>query len=471
MAPYLTDYHQRSSALYAKVLKTEEQRLQLEEKLRLMSSIDSRLQQRMQTDHNEAFWTRLKDESRQAEQRNSKLLADLDRAEENLNKLRADSERVIRLKVEYVNYLEKSYPEWEKPTISSLVRTEVDTAYDFNRPRLKSSEDNQRPTGKSFFEPWLVHRRTVLWISGFSALHMNEVDSPFVFPSHGVPSGRSAEPVDDYSTSEQTSAGLSRSKRSGSLRVDLTQSGLFFLLDYIEQELVHAIDKRKFYNHDSPTITQKQEISNIANKQQHVSLKDLDPAATTTFILEQLPSIIRRTTAQQCLFTEQILSASIRDLDKNAVGRMLPEQDRKLWLKLIDHLNKLFKDHIMTSETLANKFAPALIPNQALYIQDKAKSLLKHLIEQSVAPQISSSDDETSTDPKKQTVNPLVNTNSPPSSFRWDKLTARNGIDEDTSSSSSSVTTRRNVKSPSSTGNTPRANPQFGHDSDLEFYS
>lgn len=152
MAPYLADYHQKSSAQYAKVLKMEEQRLQLEEKLRLMSSIDSRLQQRLQPDQNEAYWTRLKDESRQADARNSKLLADLDRAEENLSKLRADTDRVIRLKLEYVNYLEKSYPEWEKPTISALVKTDVDTAYNFNRAQLKSSEDNRRSTGKSSIE-------------------------------------------------------------------------------------------------------------------------------------------------------------------------------------------------------------------------------------------------------------------------------------------------------------------------------
>ena len=253
--------------------------------------------------------------------------------------------------------------------------------------------------------------------------------------------------------------------------MELTQAGLFFLLDYIEQELVQAIDKSKFYNHNSPTITIKQDTLSVANEQRRASLKDLDPPTTSMVILEQLPSTIRRTTAHQCLFTEEIISSSVRDLDKNSLSRKLPDKDRQLWLKLIDHLQKLFKRHLMNSETLANKFAPAFIPSQALYNLDKAKSLLKHLIEQSTATQVSSSDDETSTETKKQLINPLVKTNTASSSSWLEKLTARKKIDDDTSSSSSSVTTKRNVKSPSSTGTTPRAQPQFGDDSDLEFYS
>jgi hypothetical protein len=40
--------------------------------------------------------------------------------------------------------------------------------------------------------------------------------------------------------------------------MELNRSGLYFLLDYVEKELKDKIDKKKFYHHDPPIITQKQ---------------------------------------------------------------------------------------------------------------------------------------------------------------------------------------------------------------------
>ena len=73
-------------------------------------------------------------------------------------------------------------------------------------------------------------------------------------------------------------------------------------------------------------------------------------------ILDQLPSTIRRTTINKCLLTEDILSSNIKDLDKDIIAKMLPEQDRSLWIRLIDHFTQLLKLHIMNSQTLVNKF-------------------------------------------------------------------------------------------------------------------
>jgi hypothetical protein len=183
-------------------------------------------------------------------------------------------------------------------------------------------------------------------------------------------------------------------------------------------------------------------------------------------IIDQLPSTIRHTTIHKCLLTEDILSSNIIDLDKTTITNMLPEQDRSLWIRLIDHFTRLLKYHIMNSDTLANKFAPTLLPNNVLYLHDKAKSLLKHIL----GTQQLSSDDETSID-KKQPIQQITKTNVALSSSWLNKLTSRGGIDEDDlSSSSSSTATRKNIKSASSAATTPRGNINQD-DSDLEFFN
>jgi hypothetical protein len=267
------------------------------------------------------------------------------------------------------------------------------------------------------------------------------------------------ENKDEHSISESNP--FSRVKSNGSLRMELTRTGLYFLLDYIEKEIKDTIDKKKFYNLDSPTINQKRTIIDIANDQQILTLKDHDPATISMIILDQLPSTIRRTTEKQCLLTEDILSSNIKDLDKDIIARMLPESDRLLWLRLIDHFIQLLKLHIMNSQTLVNKFTVAFLPVNILYIQDKAKSLLKHIIERKIATQSSSSDDEISTEKKQP----------PPSSSWLKKLTNGSNFDDELSTSSATTpTTKKNKKSPTSTGTTPRANINKD-DSDLEFFN
>ncbi|CAF4964055.1 unnamed protein product, partial [Rotaria socialis] len=79
---------------------------------------------------------------------------------------------------------------------------------------------------------------------------------------------------------------------------------------------------------DPPTIAQKRTILDIANDQQTFSLKDVDPTTTSMVILDQLLSTVRRTTINNCLFTEDILSSNVKDLNKDIITQMLPEQDR-----------------------------------------------------------------------------------------------------------------------------------------------
>ncbi|CAF1342921.1 unnamed protein product [Adineta steineri] len=445
MTSALADYHKKRVQLRSKILKSEEERIQLEQKLQSLSSIDSRLKQREQVDHIQSYFTQLNQESQRAEQRNLQLLNDITQAERNLIQLRMDAEHLIRLKSDYSQHLETNYPNWEKSVSNEANKTTKNNIYDFSRfPQQQN-------------------------ISSIHSAH--EADSSILFKRHEdhlkVDIDHRNSQHDEQSLSESTSNTFSRSKRTGSLRMELNRSGLYFLLDFIEKELIDTIDKKKFYHHDPPTITQKRTILDIANEQKQFALKDLDPTTTSMVILDQLPSTIRRTTVNQCLLTEDILSSNIIDLDKDVITKMLPEQDRSLWTRLIDHFTRLLKFHIMNSQTLANKFAPILLPNNVFYLHDKAKDLIKHIVEKLVGTQQSSSEDEI-TD-RKQSLENIIKTTTAASSSSWlDKLTSGKGIDDNDDTSSASTTTpKKNIKSANST---PRGNI-YQDDSDLDFYS
>ncbi|CAF4440868.1 unnamed protein product, partial [Adineta steineri] len=96
MTSALADYHKKRVHLRSKILKSEEERIQLEQKLQSLSSIDSRLKQREQVDHIQSYFTQLNQESQRAEQRNLQLLNDITQAERNLIQLRMDAEHLIR---------------------------------------------------------------------------------------------------------------------------------------------------------------------------------------------------------------------------------------------------------------------------------------------------------------------------------------------------------------------------------------
>lgn len=277
---------------------------------------------------------------------------------------------------------------------------------------------------------------------------------------------------DDLSLSDSTSNTFSRSRRSGSLRMELSRSGLYFLLHYLENEFINTIDKKRIYQQDPPTITQKRSILDIANGQQQFAIKDLELTTTSMVILDQLPSTIRRSTINKCLLNESILSSNVKDLDKHTIAKMLPDQDRSLWIRLIDHFTLLLKLHIMNSQTLANKFAPTLLPDNVLYLHDKAKSLLKHILDKLVGTQqTTSSDDDLSFNRKQPVVN-LIKTNTNSSSSWLNKIKSGSAINDDFDDSSLSTSTapKKILKPINSAATSPRTNVD-DVDSDLDFYS
>ncbi|CAF0883897.1 unnamed protein product [Adineta ricciae] len=444
----IADYHKRSARLSSEILKSEEQRVLLDQRLNSLFTIDSRLKQRQQVDDIHSYFNNFNQESERARQRNLQLLNDIHQAEQHLDQLRQDSERLIRLKHDYAQYLESNYPNWQKSqsTISAIVNKDV---YDFGRSNTTQTSEKYNLGLPTAYPPTL------------SSTLQQRIE-------YSTSSVSNTQHADDQSLSESTSNTLSRSKRPGSLRMELSRSGLFFLLDYIEQELHNTIDKKKFYHHDPPTITQSRTVLDVANGQQQSALKDLDPATVSMVILDQLPSTIRRTTVHQCLLTEDILSLNVIDLDKDAITKILPEKDRNLWTRLIDHFTQLVKFHIMNSQIAANKFATFLSPNNALYLHDKAKSLLKHILEKLVGTQSSTSESDTSSE-RKQPVEPMIKTTTTSSTPWLNKLVAGGGLheDDDDDTSTTSTVTKKNVKSSSST---PRTNKNFD-DNDLDFYS
>ena len=420
----LTDHQQRQSNVRSRILRNEEQRLQLEQKLRLMASHTSRTYQRKQIQHIQTYFNRLNDESQRAEQRNLQLLNDLTQAQEHLDKLHFDAEHLIRLKNDYVTYLESHYPSWQRPSSSTQTSSQE---YDRLVHEMKlESEGNLRHVRQSYdadssmlfkhYEDQLKDRT----ISPANPLINNPEQT--ISESNDIPPSH-----------------FSRGIRHGSLRMEMSQQGLYFLLDYIENELTDTIDKKKFYRLDPPTINQKRTVLDIANDRKKSELQDLDPTTVSMVILDQLPSTIRRTTMNKCLLTDEILSSNIKDLDKSVISQMLPEQDRFLWLRIIDHFTQLLKLHIMNCQTLVNKFALVFLPTNAYYAHDKAKSLLKHILEKIVGRQSSSSDDEISGS-KNPPIQHAVSTNvQPPSSSWMKKLTDVSSLDDDDDKSSSST--------------------------------
>jgi hypothetical protein len=132
MAPVFTDYQHRTTNLRSKILKNEENRIQLEQKLRSMSTNSSRSYQRKQIQHIQTYFTRLNQDSQRAEQRNLQLLNDLSQAQQYLDKLHCDAENLIHLKNDYLTYLESYYPNWQKPT-STRTSTNIDSSNEYDR--------------------------------------------------------------------------------------------------------------------------------------------------------------------------------------------------------------------------------------------------------------------------------------------------------------------------------------------------
>ncbi|CAF3334013.1 unnamed protein product [Rotaria socialis] len=485
MAPLFNNYHQRTTNLRSKILQNEQQRVQLEEKLRFMSMNNSVPYKRKQIQHIQTYFARLNHESQRAEQRNLQLLNDLTQAQQHLEKLHSDAENLIHLKNDYVNYLEANYPNWQKPT-SNHTSTNINSSNEYDRLAQHVKQQDHLESYGNLRQSVPINRQSY------------DVDSSMLFkryedqlkvgfertisPSTPVINNEIKDQQQDeqsISESNEIISSFSRARRNGSLRMELNRTGLYFLLDYIEKELKDTIDKKKFYRLDPPTIAQKRTILDIANDQQTFSLKDVDPTTTSMVILDQLPSTVRRTTINNCLFTEDILSSNVKDLNKDIITQMLPEQDRTLWLRLVDHFAQLLKLHIMNSRTLTNKFAVALLPANVFYAHDKAKSILKHVIEKYAGTQSSNSDDESSSDTRQsaQKIVQTTNVQPPPSSSSsWLKKATTGSIlydDDDEKSTSSSSITKKNNNSPIATSISSKANMKYDDDDDddKDFFS
>lgn len=426
VAPVLNDAGQN---LRLKILRNEEKRLELEQKLRSMSSKSTRSYQKRQIEHIERYFQRLNQDSHRAQTRNLQLIEDLTRAQENLDRLHFDVQHLVDLKNQYCSYLESHYPNWQRPVMS--VKPAIDNYTRLAEEIRLDTSGNLRQVQQSYD-------------ADSSMLIKHYQDHLQVI---------SAVNKDEPSISESINSNV---KRTGSLRMDLTRQGLVFLLDYLEREFRDAIDKKKFYRVDPPTISQKRTILDLANRQQLNDLKDHDSTMISMVILDQLPSTIRRTTVHQCLLTEDILSMNIQDLDRNLIAQMIPEQDRHLWLRLIDHFSQLLKNHIMNISTIITKFSLAFLPANILYTHDKAKSLFKHILEKLVGTQTSSSDDETSSS-KKQQQQQIINKSS--SSSWMKKLTNGSAFNDDDDDDDEST-----IKSPN------RSSAKPNDDSDQDFF-
>lgn len=116
----LSTDQQRISNVRNKILQDEQQRIELEQRLRAMNSRSSQLHQRKQIQHIQTYFNRLNEQSKQSQQQNLELLHQLTEARQHLDQLHNDAEHLIRLKDDYTKYLESRYPTWQRPMSSPI---------------------------------------------------------------------------------------------------------------------------------------------------------------------------------------------------------------------------------------------------------------------------------------------------------------------------------------------------------------
>jgi chromosome segregation ATPase len=154
MPVVLADYQQRTTHVRSKILKNEEQRMQLEQRLRAMLTRSSRSDHRRQIQHIHTYFTRLNQQSERAEQRNLNLLNDLTQAQQRLDQLHHDAEHLARLKDDYAAYLESNYPRWQalRSSGASSQLNSSSNEYDRLVQHIKhnplESDGNLRQSGK-----------------------------------------------------------------------------------------------------------------------------------------------------------------------------------------------------------------------------------------------------------------------------------------------------------------------------------
>ena len=152
--PVHADYHQRATHVRSKILKNEEQRMQLEQSLRAMLTRSSRSDHRRQIQHIQTYFTRLNQQSERAEQRNLNVLNDLTQVQQRLDQLHHDAEHLARLKNDYSAYLESNYPRWQALR-SSGASSQLNSSNEYNRlvqhikhNALENDRSEERRVGK-----------------------------------------------------------------------------------------------------------------------------------------------------------------------------------------------------------------------------------------------------------------------------------------------------------------------------------
>jgi hypothetical protein len=107
-------------------------------------------------------------------------------------------------------------------------------------------------------------------------------------------------------------------------------------------------------------------------------LNDIDPADITMVILDQLPGVIKKNTKNKCIFTPDLMGLSVTDINENVVSNYLKDHnDKELFIRLIKHWNYLKRYASIDANTLATKFAPALLGANTVGTEKAIKFLEK----------------------------------------------------------------------------------------------
>ncbi|KAJ8309348.1 hypothetical protein KUTeg_014222 [Tegillarca granosa] len=159
-----------------------------------------------------------------------------------------------------------------------------------------------------------------------------------------------------------------------SLKPDLSTEGIIRLLQYVQDDLPHALSLNGYYRSHMPSPADRLDIIYKANG--GVNLNGLDAELVSMVILEQMTLVVRRMDSG-CLLTDSLLSGDINSVSEII---MMSLDAQPLWDKLFQHFILLVKSKAMEAREIAAVFTPSIVSDSSQF-QDKAFNLLVRLLE------------------------------------------------------------------------------------------
>ncbi|XP_060558323.1 uncharacterized protein LOC132718621 isoform X3 [Ruditapes philippinarum] len=162
---------------------------------------------------------------------------------------------------------------------------------------------------------------------------------------------------------------------------EISTSGLFRLLKFVEEELLNALALENFYRTRNPDEATKKDIIYKANNE-NSSLQSLDGELVSMVILQQLTLVVRRLPGG-CMLSDTLLVRGSHSSTNEQIRSNLHRDAQTLWDKLMEHFILLVKNRVMGTREVAHVFVPCLV-HAGSENQAKAVSVIEDIIENAI---------------------------------------------------------------------------------------